>query len=217
MFGSLRQSLNASFADRFVESNDGVHFRPLGSRQAYRLSPTEAAASISEFATVMDRADRTRDRAMKAIVPAVILWAFACLFLRKNVSREMFGDVFYIATATGLMVALPVFAYGQFWLAAFRHTRGIERKLASRPSIEVPIASSYRTRNPFQFALRWTALLALGAFILIGGILPETHPQLGRDLRPWISFEFDTLLLGLGILYGLSMLWDWIAARRAAG
>lgn len=217
MFGSLRQSVNASFADRFVENEAGVHFRPLGSRKAYRLSPAEAAASIDDFATVIDRADRTRDRTMKAIIPAVILWAFACIFLRSNVSREIFSNFFYVATATGLMVAMPVFAYGQFWLAAFSNVRNAGKKVLGRPSIVVPIVSSYRSRNPFQFALRWTALVALCALILIGGILPETHQQLGRELKPWINFEIDTLLLPLGILYALSMLWDWIAARKAAG
>ena len=51
--------------------------------------------------------------------------------------------------------------------------------------------------------------------ILIGGILPETNPDMARDLKPWISFEFDLLLLPLGVLYGLSMLWNWLTTRSA--
>jgi len=216
MFGSLQQSLKASFADRFIESDAGPHFRPLGSRRAYQLSPKEAAASIDDFAAVIEGADRIRDRTMKAIIPVVIVWAFICLFLRRSISREAFGDTFYIASAMALMIGLPAFAYGQFWLAAFRNLRNLGKLLRCRPSINAPIIETYRTRNPFQFALRWTALLALGAFILIGGILPETNPQLAQVLKAWISVDIEMLLIPLGILYGLSMFWDWMAARKAA-
>ena len=87
--------------------------------------------------------------------------------------------------------------------------------MTALPSIDAPIHRGYQSRNPFQFALRWTALLALGAFIVIGGILPETSPSMARDLKPWISVQLDALLIPLGVLYGLSMLWNWIAARTA--
>ena len=216
MFGSLQQSVKASFADRFDERGHDSSFRPVRSGKPHSPTPGEADAGISQFAAVVERADETRGRVMKAIIPAVILWAFLCLILRHNVSREWFGNSFYIATAMALMMGMPAFAYGQFWFSAYRHCRNLGVEVTGRPSIDAPLVDGYRTRNPFQFALRWTAAMALGAFILIGGILPESNPQLAQELKPWIDFEFGTLLVPLGILYGLSMLWDWIAARKAA-
>lgn len=215
MFGSLRQSVIASFEERFLFDGKHLHFQPLGSSRAFQLSRAEADQRTDRFADLTERADRTRARSIKAIIPSVICWAMLCLVLRKVVGPELFSQTFYIATAMGLMIAMPAFAYGQFWLAVLRDLHRSNRELADRPSIEAPISLSYRTTNPFQFALRWTALLALAAFILIGGILPETNPDMARDLKPWISFEFDLLLLPLGVLYGLSMLWNWLTTRSA--
>ena len=215
MFGSLRQSVNASFEGRFLVDGEWLYFRPLGSRRVYQLSKAEADQCTDNFGDLTERADLIRSRSMKAIIPSVICWALLCLLLRKNVSSELFGETFYIAIAMGLMIALPTFAYGQFWFVVLRDLYRLGRLLSRRPSIDVPIHQSYRTTNPFQFALRWTALLALGAFIFIGGILPETSPDMALKMKPWISFEIDTLLIPLGVLYGLSMLWNWLAARRA--
>ena len=152
---------------------------------------------------------------MKVIVPSVICWAFLCLFLRYHISGELFDQTFYIATAMGLMIALPIYAYGQFWFVVLRDLHRLGHCLSDRPSIDAPIRQGYRATNPFQFALRWTALLVLGAFIFIGGVLPEVSPDIARELKPWINIEIDALLIPLGVLYGLSMLWNWVAARRA--
>lgn len=215
MFGSLRQSVCASFADRFIESGELVYFRPMGRRAAYGLSANEADAAIDEFSETAERVDAIRSRLTKAVIPAVIIWAILCVALRKMLGSDPSINALYLVVAMGLMIGLPLYAYGQFWLALFFHERKLAARLSDRPSIAAPMLGSYRTRNPFQFALRWTALLGLCAFIAIGGILPETHPDLAQDLRPWIEFDVQHLLTALGLLYGLSMLWDWIAARRA--
>lgn len=217
MFGSLRQSVNASFEGRFCMDGERVYFRPFGSCRAYQLSQAEADQCIDDFADLTERAELIRSRSMKAIVPSVICWALICLFLRHNFSRELFGQTFYVATAMGLIIALAIFAYGQFWFVVMRDLHRLRRRLSDRSSIDAPMHQSYRTANPFQFALRWTALLMLGAFMLIGGLLPQVSPDTARELKPWIDFEIDALLIPLGVLYGLSMLWNWVAARRAGG